>query len=347
MPACKQASWLIPCPMVEDRRSKGGKARAAALTPEQRSEAARRAAAARWDKERLPEVVCGNERTKLVMGEIEVDCYVLDDERRVLSQRGLLNALNMARSGRTEDRFEGFVTQKTLRPFVKDDSMLLTEAAEPIQFSIPVTGLVAYGYRAEVLAEVCEVVLAARRAGALAKRQLHIAERCEILMSAFAKVGIVALVDEVTGYQYIRARHSLEAILADHISKELVPWTKQFPDDYYIEMFRLRGWTASPLTGKRPGIVGTDTMDIVYDRLAPGVKDELIRIVERNEKGKPKHKLHQRLSEDIGHPKLQRHVDRVVTLMMASRTWAEFRVFLDRALPRQTLPNQLGLPDVD
>jgi hypothetical protein len=38
----------------------------------------------------------------------------------------------------------------------------------------------------------------------------HIAKQCELLVRAFARVGIVALVDEVTGYQEIRDRETLQ-----------------------------------------------------------------------------------------------------------------------------------------
>lgn len=72
----------------------------------------------------------------------------------------------------------------------------------------------AKAYPATVLADICESVLAARSAGTLPKRLASLASQCEVLIRGFARVGIIALVDEVTGYQKERARDSLAKILA-------------------------------------------------------------------------------------------------------------------------------------
>mgnify|MGYP003561277120 CR=1 FL=1 len=52
-------------------------------------------------------------------------------------------------------------------------------------------------------------------------------------MRAFARVGITALVDEATGYQYERENDELQKILKAYISEELLPWQKRFPDIFY------------------------------------------------------------------------------------------------------------------
>jgi hypothetical protein len=51
----------------------------------------------------------------------------------------------------------------------------------------------AYGYEATILADICDAVLKARENGDLNYQQEHIAQRCEILVRAFARVGIIAL----------------------------------------------------------------------------------------------------------------------------------------------------------
>jgi len=57
------------------------------------------------------------------------------------------------------------------------------------------------GYDATILPLVCDAWLSARDAGVLKPSQLDKAQNAEILMRSLAKVGIIALVDEVTGYQ--------------------------------------------------------------------------------------------------------------------------------------------------
>jgi hypothetical protein len=82
------------------------------------------------------------------------------------------------------------------------------------------------------------------------------------------------------------------------------------------------------------GFIGVLTNDLAYARLAPGVLDELRRQTPRDEKGRLKHHLHRRLTEDVGHPKLQQHLSAVTALMKASDTWDQFKPMVDRALPK-------------
>jgi hypothetical protein len=238
---------------------------------------------------------------------------------------------------------------KNLEPFISEE---LRRSWTPILFKSNgggYQGNKALGYPAELLPEVCDVFLAAREAGALLPSQEHMAKKCEILVRAFAKVGIIALVDEATGYQEVRDRLALQKILEMYIAKELLPWTKQFPDEFYKELFRLKEWQYSPPSVKRPSVVGYLTNDIVYDRLAPGILAELKKIIPKDEKGRRKHKFHQRLTENVGHPKLAEHLSNVITLMKASASWNGFYRLVQRALPRysQTLELPFNEDDLD
>lgn len=318
--------------------SKGGKARAKKLTSEQRRAIASAAGAARWGTN-IPVATHGSPDRPLRIGELEIPCYVLNDGRRVLIQSGIVYALDMKRgsAGRSagSDRLASFAATKAISPFVSSE--LLNAIRNPIRFQLPSGGVPAYGYEATILAELCDAVLASRKAGELNPQQEHIAEQCEILVRGFARVGIVALVDEATGYQEDRAKNALAKILEEFIAKELRKWVSTFPTDFYKEMFRLRGWKFPDLPAdqrKRPVLVGRITNDVVYDRLAPGVRQELNRLTPRNEKGRLKHKLFQRLTEDVGHPKLREHLASVTTLMKAADNWEQFKRMLDRSLPR-------------
>ena len=153
-------------------------------------------------------------------------------------------------------------------------------------------------------------------------------------------MGIIALVDEATGYQEVRDRLALQAILEKYISRELMPWTKRFPDEFYKEMFRLRDWQYSPVSVRRPSLIGKFTNDLLYSRLAPGVLAALKEITPRDEKGRTKHRFHQRLTEDVGHLKLAEHLSNIITLMKASAGWPGFYRLVQRALPKhgETLP---------
>ncbi|MBZ0158411.1 MAG: P63C domain-containing protein [Alphaproteobacteria bacterium] len=328
---------------------KGGEARALSLTPEKRSEIARNAVMKRWESnkgESLPIATYGSPDRPLKIGGAEIPCYVLDNGKRVLVQGAMLTALDMKQgtAGRgTGDRLLKFLSTRSIKPFA--DKYLNNMIIEPIKFRTA-GGNIAHGYEATILADICDAVLEARKEGKLNYQQEHIARQCEILVRGFARVGIIALVDEVTGYQDKRTKEALQQILEQFIAKELQPWVKTFPDDFYKEIFRLNGWPFNTNSiKKRPGVIGTWTNDIVYARLAPGVREELHRIAERDEKGRPKHKLFQRLTESTGHPKLREHLVVVTTLMKAAGNWKEFKRMIQRALPAYNTNLELPLDE--
>ena len=75
--------------------------------------------------------------------------------------------------------------------------------------------------------------------------------------------------------------------------------------------------------------------DIVYERLAPGVLEELKRRNPVVETGRRRHKFHQWLTEDVGHPALAQHLYAVMTLMRISPNWKTFRHQSERAFPKK------------
>jgi hypothetical protein len=280
---------------------------------------------------------------------MSIACAVLEDGTRVLSERAVLAGLGLQRGSRlyraaTEGvgnagaRMPLFVAQKGLRPFI--DPELALVLANPIHYANPKGGRFVNGLDAKLIPQILNVWLKARDAGALEKRQEGVAMKADTMMRALAHVGIIALVDEATGYQRERARDALQKILELYISKELARYARTFSDEFYFHLFRLKGWTVSDLS-KRPGHTAQLTNDIVYSRLAPGVLDELKRVQERSETGRPKHPLYGRLTPEWGHPKLREHLAAVVALMKASTDWNAFYRALQRALPRQDLNDLL------
>ena len=281
----------------------------------------------------------------LKIGNLEIQCYVLEDDRRVLVQGGLINALDISHGGsggRGGDRLAKFVGGDRLKPFINQS--ISDRTASPILFKTT-SGNMAYGYEATLLADLCDSVLEAKEQGKLQKQQEHIAKRCQILMRGFARIGIVALVDEVTGFQEVRDRLALQQILEKYISKELLAWAKRFPDDFYIELFRLRGWQWKGMKVNRPSVVGNWTNDLVYERIAPGVLAELKKITPRDEKGRTKHRFHQRLTEEVGHPALANHLHATIALMRAFPTWGAFYRAIQRAFPKPGEQAELALDE--
>jgi P63C domain-containing protein len=315
-------------------RSKGGKARANKLSAERRSEIAKKASAARWLPQALAEAPLSFDNG------LEIQCAVLEVDGqpvRLLSQNGFLLALGIRKGGKlSEQAREGvnsgarlplFVAHKELKPFIDND--LISVLENPIRYRTLRGSGVVHGIRAEMIPRVCEIWLNARDAHALTEFQKRIAAKADILIRGLARVGIIALVDEATGYQYIREKRSLAKILEDFISKELAIWVKTFPDDYYKELFRLKGWPVENALDRRPAVVGRYTLDLVYDRLGPGIKEELLKITPKDDKGRLKHHLHRRLTENHGYIKLREHLAVVIALMKTSEDWADLKWKID------------------
>src|SRR5262249_51100733 len=148
--------------------------------------------------------------------------------------------------------------------------------------------------------------------------------------------GLNALIDEATGYQYTRARNALEEILTQFVQKDLRKWIKTFPDEFYYHICRLKGWDYDEENkNKRNPIFGKLTNYLIYDRLAPGVKDELKRLTPKDAKGRLKHKLFRRLTEDVGHPRLRELLASEITVMRLfdDNDWLGFERALNRAIP--------------
>ena len=191
------------------------------------------------------------------------------------------------------------------------------------------------GYPAELLPGFCSAITDAKLAGATTSRQEHIFQRARIIEKASAAVGIIALVDEATGYQYLRDRDALHKFLDLYLMKEQARWSKRFPDDFYIQIFRLRGWKWKGMQVNRPQVVGLYTNQIVWSRLAPGILDELNKLNPPTLNGTRVHRHHQFLTNDIGHPALEQHLQRVIGIMQASFTWHHFQELLTTAYPKR------------
>ena len=286
-------------------------------------------------------VIAGAPDTPLRIGGIEIDCYVLEDETRVFSTRGLTRAIGL--NPGAGFRIPQFIGSRDIKPFVSNE--LTSALKSPKLCKNPGGGGNMQTFEAEILPSIVNAVLDARDAGKLSGFQLDIAQICDVLRRGLMNVAIIALVDEATGYERIRKEKDLATILEKFIAKELQPWTRTFPYEFYEQIFRLKEWPG-PDGGKRPSVIGHYTNDFVYARLAPGVLDELKR---RNPSipatGRRKSTHHQWFTPDLGHPKLKEHLAAVTALMRAAANWDIFQRSLARALPKLNDTFEMHLDD--
>ena len=253
----------------------------------------------------------------LNLGENKLPCYVLEDGTRVLSGRKMQEILKVVDGNISGTKLPQFLSNSILKPFIfsnKDaahfDPIICFKGKQRIN-----------GYEATVLTDICEAILRARRSGVkMTERQQIVANQCEILLSSFAKIGIIALIDEATGYQNEREHFELQKILSAYISEEILKWQLTFTDDFYREVYRL--W--------EPSFIGKLTTKYIYDLLPDGVVDKIKEKTGKTDKGNWKYKWHQSLTPEIGREHLKKQIIEVTTLMSISKSKSEFNELFER-----------------
>lgn len=297
--------------------------------------------------DRLLKSIYGSDKTPLKLGDLEIPCYVLEDGTRVFSGRGVQKAIGYdSKSGQW---MKSFCNIKGLSPyFYAGDQSIAERLSNPIKFKRVDAGgsqSDTNGYEVTLLVDICSIIIDANRAGDF--DDTKIVRNADIIIRSVAKVGIIALVDEVTGYQQDknRAKDELQKFLAQFISDEASRWVKTFNDSFFEMIYRMHGWSWT-LTYRRPGVVGKWINDIVYERLAPVILTELQKVNPKTDKGTRKDRHHQHLTEDVGRPKLKEHLAAVEALGRASGyNWAKFMQMLNAAFPKQYQQLDLLFPD--
>lgn len=287
--------------------------------------------------------IAGSKNTPIKIGNVNLECYVLEDGTRVFSGNGLQKALEFP----TNSGGSGLSNMLNTGMF---KNIVTAEIRDKInnrkEFERPGAGgklSKTYGYDVTLLIDICDLLIEGKNQDILTDKQKEYARVAEMIIRSVAKVGIIALVDEATGYQYEREKDELQLILRAYISEELLPWQKKFPDEYYKELFRLNGWQFD-MKGikKRPGVIGTWTNTLIYDELPPGVKEELKAKTPISQSGNKTARYHQFLTEDIGNQHLKSQLDQTLMLFRLSDNMKDMWYKFKKAKERKN--GQLDLP---
>jgi len=273
---------------------------------------------------------------KITIGDKDLTCAVLEDGTRILSGSAMFKAFDRPRKGKNKEENVGtempvFMGANNLKPYV--DKALSEGTTFSIKY-IAKNKSVLDGYKAEILPIICDVYLQARQDDILTPNQLPIAQASEILVRSLSKVGIIALVDEATGYQEEREKDELQKLLSLYVRAEFLPWTRRFPLEFYKEMFRLKGWKMNG--NARSPLVGQYTNKYIYDILPEPVieeikkKNPLVKNKTNTNKLHRLHRNHQYLTENTGIPHLDKHLASVITIMKLSSTWEEFEAMFNK-----------------
>lgn len=249
----------------------------------------------------------------LPIGDIELDCAVLDNGMRILTATSIFKAFGRPSRGNSRLEINGikipaFIDAKNLEPHINHDVMQVIRPIEYLDGNQVKTGFLAI-----LLPKVCEVYLSARRSNSLATSQQKLAGQSEILLSALAQVGIDALVDEATGFQYDRKHDALRMLLAKYIAEGLQKWIRTFPDSFFIELDKLYA-NETTTSRKRPQYYGKFINKYVYEPIENGYVKNKLNELNITSDGKRKARFHQWLSND-GKNILMHQIGRVQGLM--------------------------------
>ncbi|MBZ5570013.1 MAG: P63C domain-containing protein [Acidobacteriia bacterium] len=298
------------------------------LSPEQRSQLAKSAADKRWARKRTidPVVNHGDVPKAKLWGELQIGekllpCYHLANDVRVFSLKGVVVSLIETEGGQLAE----YIKVKSLRDFLPNDLVPAENDQIPalIQFDTGGEGFTKYawGLPVEKFIDLCEAYSrAAETAGNLTERQVRIAINANAFLRACAKVGIIALVDEATGYQAQRPLDELQLKLKLFLAEEMRKWEKTFPDDLWVQFGRLTNWKGT--LHQRPKYWGKLVMELIYEYLDPDVAQWL-----RDNAPKPIHGQNYFLwmNEQYGLKKLIEHIWKVIGIASTCSDMEELR----------------------
>lgn len=311
-------------------KAKGGIARAAGMSAEERRSLASKAAKARWEKRKADRAQPPEEKLPIALYRgvlplvgIDLPCYVLDNGQRVIGRTSFTELLTGIRGGGGLEKYLGV---GALNPFIDMGRVLEGFVA----FSLPeVEGLErdVKGLPTDLIIDICRGFVSAMEASLarpgdhkLTVRQIEMAMKASMLLSACAKVGLDALVDEATGHQYDRARDALQVKLKAYLEEEARKWEKAFPDELWIEFARLTKWRGT--VSQRPKYWGHLVAELVYGYLDRDVAKWL-----KDNVPAPRHgnNWHSWLSGQYGLKKLIEHIWVLIGVARTSETMHELR----------------------
>jgi hypothetical protein len=297
---------MAPDPKDTPQR-RGGIARRESLSPNERRRAAKQAAIARWKQ--VGDVPEASHQGTLKIGDRELDVYVLEDGRRLFHKRVMGHALGLKSQG--GNAFLKMISGQTIRSEIEED--LISKIENPVIFK-GFRGDPVHGYEASVLIEVCEALIRVRDKGELTTRQRFLAIQAEFILRSAAKLGIIALIDEATGYSDNKRKDEYRQLFQEFLRDEFAQWEQdEYPEKFFDMIYRLYGLKRkNPDSTKHPQFFGKFIRKYVYYPLANSYGAILEQLDQRNPvvyvNGGRRYKMYQFLSEKVGLPALRAHL---------------------------------------
>ncbi|MGH8037211.1 MAG: P63C domain-containing protein [Stenotrophomonas sp.] len=259
-------------------------------------------------------------------GSIDAEAVVLEDGRRGFLAKQFAKVLGYTEKTRS-GRFDRFLAD--FAPiYMKEKG----KAKSPVLN--PGKGGRAQFIAAEAVMEAVGNVLRAAVAGKTHSQQARQVSACVEINLALGMVGLVALIDEATGYQYHRAPDALQDLIGKLIRTQVADWQRRFEPAYYAALAKVTGTRAVSGANGRPPIWGHITRKWVYEVCFP--QEVLEEVAQRQEGGE---KLHQWLTAG-GVEAVAKQKERVTLMAASSANYKDFEARCSITFDR---PGQISL----
>jgi hypothetical protein len=250
----------------------------------------------------------------------DIECYNLNNGQRVFR----LSNMTLALRGKAHGKFANYLSTSNLRQFLperlwpdkeKDRKAQGVTWAKFGSERIPT-------YDADDFIDICTAFTDLIDSGQdYSEVQKEIGQRAKQFIRATAKIGISALIDEATGYQYARPDDALQTKLQFLLADSLQPWEKTFPDALWQQFGRLTEWKGS--LHRRPKYWGKLVNEFIYNYLD---KDLAIWLRENVPPKLTGQKYHQWLKQEVKVQKLNSHINQIIGIAMTCKNINELRI---------------------
>ena len=272
-------------------------------------------------------IAFGSEISKLKIGDAEIDCFIAEDGKYLLSKTGVQKALGY--DGKSLTWFADII--ENLRQLPSSENIL----PNPIEMLIKIVPFKKIDNTECVPAVffilACKAIVLAQKKGHLNVAQLKMSRAAKIILLKFDEKILNRLIDEATGFQFAKdtAVTTLQQYLAHNLDDDSFQWVKTFPETFFNAILKMHHLAWSSVKNQ-PNIVGKIIYDVVFCRLSEELLADL-----RSTIPKRAYRRKDNRPQQIQHPQLQVYFDSLFTLIATSGYhWHIFLQLLNRAYPK-------------
>lgn len=274
----------------------------------------------------------GQKESPLILGAISLNCYILVNNKRILTISSIQKALGY--DGKSENWVTEFIDK--LNTFFPIDSDLVAAFRNAILIEInDIKGKrtsVVSTIESHHLIKLCQVIIKAKEEGFLNIAQLKYAKAALLIVKTIEKTSIVDLIDQVTGFtrhKIVTLEHFV-TLLKNQQNDTAVDWIKTIPIDFIEAILEANHLSWEDVQGKPSALVDL-LNEIIFSRIENDALDAI-----RKSKPKRAYTRKNNKKQEIEHPRLKEYILILNSLLKASgKNWNILIQLLNKTYPKQ------------